>query len=153
VRQYQAVTLRRGPDWWPTEGDEPDPRWSLANERTVLAYSRTALAFVVAGMAVAGSRNFADTPLWFAALGVPLILLGAAVAWTGGRRFLATQRAMRTGDPLGAPVAAALLPFMIALIALAGSVIAILALFITHGPARLGALRTSALANDEPRGR
>ena len=123
------MTLRRLRDWWPSEGEEPDPRWSLANERTVLAYSRTALAFVVAGLAVAGSRNLADTPLWFAALGVPLILLGAAIGWTGGRRFVATQKAMRTGDPLGAPVVAALLPTMIALIALAGSVIAILALF------------------------
>lgn len=113
--------------WWPAEGDEPDPRWSLANERTVLAYSRTALAFIVAGLAVAGSRPIADTSFWFALLGLPLILVGAVVALGGGQRFLATQRAMRTGAPLGAPVVAALLPVAVGLIAVVGSVIAIVA--------------------------
>ena len=73
--------------WWPTEGEEPDPRWSLANERTLLAYNRTALAFIVAGLAVAGSRSIADTSRWFAALGLPLIVVGAVVALGGGRRF------------------------------------------------------------------
>lgn len=113
--------------WWPTEGQEPDPRWSLANERTLLAYGRTALAFIVAGLAVAGSRSIADTSRWFAALGLPLILVGAVVALGGGRRFLATQRSMRTGAPLGAPVVAALLPIAIALIAVVGSIIATVA--------------------------
>jgi putative membrane protein len=102
----------------------------LANERTALAYSRTALAFVVGGLAVAGSRGVAGTPLWLAALGVPLSLLGAAVAWAGGRRFLATQRAMRTGQPLGVPIVAAVLPAILALIALVGSAVAALALFV-----------------------
>jgi putative membrane protein len=69
---------------WPAEGDKPDPRWSLANERTVLAYSRTALAFLVAGLALAGSRDFAQTPWWFAALGIPLTVFGGAVAWPEG---------------------------------------------------------------------
>jgi putative membrane protein len=103
--------------WWPSEGDEPDPRWSLANERTVLAYSRTALAFLVAGVALGASRDFADTPWWLATLGVPLALCGGAIAWAGARRFVATQRAIRTGEPLGAPVAAAALPVVIAAIA------------------------------------
>ena len=114
--------------WWPTEGEEPDPRWSLANERTLLAYSRTALAFIVAGLAVAGSRPIADTSFWFAALGLPMIVVGAVVAVGGGRRFLATQRAMRTGAPLGAPVVAALLPVAIGLIAILGSVVAAIAI-------------------------
>ncbi|MCA1692850.1 MAG: DUF202 domain-containing protein [Actinobacteria bacterium] len=113
--------------WWPTDGEEPDPRWSLANERTLLAYSRTALAFIVAGLAVAGSRPIADTSFWFAALGLPLILVGGVVAMGGRLRFLATQRAMRTGVPLGAPVVAALLPIAIGLIAVVGSIIATVA--------------------------
>lgn len=113
--------------WWPTEGEEPDPRWSLANERTLLAYSRTALAFIVAGLAVAGSRPIADTSFWFAALGLPLILVGGVVALGGRRRFLATQRAMRTGVPLGAPLVAVLLPIAIGVIAVIGSIIAIAA--------------------------
>lgn len=111
-------------DWWPAEGEEPDPRWSLANERTVLAYSRTALAFVVAGLAVAGSRPVADAPGWLAAIGIPLLLVGALVGLAGRRRFLTVERALRSGEPLGAPVVAALLPGLVALIALVGCVLA-----------------------------
>ncbi|HET8988949.1 MAG TPA: DUF202 domain-containing protein, partial [Humibacillus sp.] len=33
-------------------GEDPDPRFSLANERTFLAWVRTSLAFVAAGLAV-----------------------------------------------------------------------------------------------------
>lgn len=29
----------RGPAWWPAEGDRPDYRFSLANERTLLAWT------------------------------------------------------------------------------------------------------------------
>ena len=48
-----------------------------------LAYERTALGLLVTGLAVAGSRAVADAPLWFSAMGVPLIVLGAAVAMEG----------------------------------------------------------------------
>ena len=65
---WQTMSLRR-PPWWPTEGDEPDPRWTLANERTLLAYERTALGLLVAGLAVAGSRAVADAPPWLSAMG------------------------------------------------------------------------------------
>lgn len=41
---------------WPgavyDEGEEPDPRFSLANERTFLAWLRTALALLAGGVAV-----------------------------------------------------------------------------------------------------
>ena len=132
VGQYGEVG-KHPPDWWPAEGQEPDPRWSLANERTVLAYSRTALAFVVSGLAVAGSRRIADTPWWLAMLGIPLLLVGAGVGMAGRRRFLQAQRAMRTGEPLGPPVVAALLPVLIAVIAAIGCVLATVAVF--AGPA------------------
>jgi putative membrane protein len=104
------------PRWWPVEGEEPDPRWTLANERTLLAYSRTALGLVVAGLAIAGSHTVADLPLWFAVLGLPVITLGAVVALAGRRRFLEAQRAMRRHEPLPAPTAASLLALGIALI-------------------------------------
>ena len=36
----------------PTDDAEPDARFTLANERTFLAWSRTALALVTAGLAI-----------------------------------------------------------------------------------------------------
>jgi putative membrane protein len=113
--------------WWPSGGTEPDPRWSLANERTALAYTRTSLSLIVSGLAVAGSRSVADTSVWFAGLGVPLILLGIAVAVAGGRRFVASQRAMRSDEPLGPPVMAAALPFAVAAIGVLAIVVAVVA--------------------------
>lgn len=112
------------PRWWPTEGEEPDPRWSLANERTLLAYERTSVGLVVAGLAVAGSHSVADAPAWLAAIGLPLIALGGAVALLGRRRFLRAQHAMRTGAPLPAPRVAALLPWGVAAVAAGGLLLA-----------------------------
>ena len=40
------------PDQSQAEGAEPDVRFTFANERTFLAWSRTALALVVAGLGV-----------------------------------------------------------------------------------------------------
>ncbi len=118
----------RRPRWWPTGGEEPDPRWTLANERTLLAYERTALGLLVAGLAVAGSRAVAEAPLWFSAIGLPLILLAAAVGLEGRRRFVSAQRAMRTGQSLGAPAVAAFLPWGIAVVAAVGLVAALVQL-------------------------
>ena len=112
------------PRWWPSEGDEPDPRWSLANERTLLAYQRTALGLVVAGFAVAGSHAVTDTPAVLAALGLPLIALGAGAAVTGRTRYLATQRALRTGQSITAPRGAVLLPWGISTVAIVGLIAA-----------------------------
>ena len=109
--------------------DEPDPRWSLANERTLLAYNRTALALVVAGLAVSGSRNVAEVPRWFAAIGLPLIALGGAVAAGSRARFLAVDQAMRRGEPLPRARVALSLPWGIALVAVAGMVAAAIEVF------------------------
>lgn len=116
------------PRWWPSDGEEPDPRWSLANERTLLAYNRTGLAFLVAGLAVAGSHQVTETSVWFSLVGVPLIFVGGAVAWSGRMRFLAAQQAMRVGEPLEAPVAAALLPVAVVAIAAFAGIVTILEL-------------------------
>lgn len=122
----------RPPRWWPTDGEEPDPRWTLANERTLLAYERTALGLLVAGLAVASSRKVTGAPVWFSAIGLPLIVLAGAVGLAGRRRFLVAQKAMRTGTPLNAPAVAVFLPWGVAAVAAVGAVAA-LALMATSG--------------------
>lgn|GEM_PF-3938267 len=42
----------RRPEWVCGVGSDPDPRFSLANERTLLAWIRTSLALSAAGLAV-----------------------------------------------------------------------------------------------------
>ncbi len=84
------------------DGDrrEPDYRFTLANERTLLAWVRTALALDVAGLGVVRFAPPLGVPGGREFVGGVLILLGAATAWSGYRRFLATDRAMRAGAPL-----------------------------------------------------
>lgn len=80
---------------------EPDARFTFANERTFLAWNRTALALVVAGLAIAQLLPpFHGVPWGRHVLAVPLIVLGAtlsAVSYVESRR---NQRALRRGLPL-----------------------------------------------------
>jgi len=92
--------------WWPGgadpgEGHEPDPRFTFANERTFLAWSRTALALVVAGLGIVQLLPpFPGVPAGRHLLGVPLIVLGAVLAIVAYGEWVRNQRALRRGDPL-----------------------------------------------------
>ena len=81
-------------------GNEPDPRFTYANERTFLAWNRTALALIAAGLAV--TTLLPEFHLYYGRriIGVPLIALGALLAFTSYRRWEDNERAMRLGQPL-----------------------------------------------------
>jgi len=82
-------------------GNEPDARFTLANERTFLAWNRTALALVVAGLGIVQLLPpFPGVPWGRHALGVPLIVLGAGVSVTAYVEWRRTQAALRHGTPL-----------------------------------------------------
>ena len=81
-------------------GVRPDYRFSFANERTFLAWIRTALALVAGGLAVTEVLPEFDVPGGRRLLGLPLIVLGAVIALTSLRRWEQSERAMRLGDPL-----------------------------------------------------
>ncbi|HET6168383.1 MAG TPA: DUF202 domain-containing protein [Marmoricola sp.] len=76
---------------------EPDVRFSLANERTLLAYQRTAIGLIAAAVAVA--HFLEDDALALALAGV-LLASGAVAAIGGFRRYQAADRAIRDGNPL-----------------------------------------------------
>ena len=90
---------------WPRSvygvGREPDPRFSFANERTFLAWIRTALGFVAAGVAVAAVSRLAgglDVEVRIAALLLVVAGLVSGVgAWT---RWFRNERALRLDQPL-----------------------------------------------------
>jgi putative membrane protein len=87
----------------PSSGDgavEPDPRFLLANERTYLAYTRTALALIAVGLAVSEFLDQAELAGIRRALGVVLVALGGLVAFRGFSRWEAVTAALREGRPL-----------------------------------------------------
>jgi putative membrane protein len=109
------------------EGTEPDPRWTFANERTFLAWSRTALALVVAGLGVVQLLPpFPGVPWGRHVLGMPLIVFGAIVAVTAYREWTSSQRAMRRGEPLPRSVMPRLLSVIVAVMAVVSAVVVLI---------------------------
>jgi len=86
----------------PPDADEADPdyRFTLANERTFLAWMRTALGLLAGAVAlvhVAGNDHASTTQR---TLAVVLACLGILVCATSIRRWQVVQRAMRRGEDL-----------------------------------------------------
>ena len=98
----------RRPKWVYREGSEPDVRFSLANERTFLAWIRTAMALLAAGVAVdvVGLDMSGTTQKALAAV---VLLLGIVSAVTSWFRWARSERAMRRHEQLPAPGATAVL--------------------------------------------
>ncbi|HEY0698602.1 MAG TPA: DUF202 domain-containing protein [Micromonospora sp.] len=96
---------RRWPGWVFDRGVDPDPRFSLANERTFLAWIRTSLALFAAGVALE-ALTLPIAPGLRRAAAIVLITLGAATpvqAWFG---WLRTEAALRLGRSLPPPTLA-----------------------------------------------
>jgi putative membrane protein len=82
-------------------GDDPDPRFTMANERTFLAWNRTSLALIGGGLAAGQLLDFQTRAVQLIVSLVP-ILLGGTLAIASYRRWEANERAMRLGQPLPA---------------------------------------------------
>jgi putative membrane protein len=80
-------------------GDDPDPRFTLANERTFLAWNRTALALIGGGLAAGQLLDF-DSRAARLVVALPPIALGLVLALDSYRRWEANERALRLGEPL-----------------------------------------------------
>lgn len=106
---------------------EVDYRFLLANERTFLAWMRTALALVAGGVAldqfvvVAGARDLV------AFLGVFAITLGAIVAVLGIVQWRRADQAMRNGTRMNSSLTLMIIGAMLAVFAFA------IALLLTFG--------------------
>ncbi len=103
---------------------EPDYRFTLANERTYLAYVRTTLALDGAGLAVVqfltkiGSQRGRDVA------GIVLVLAALATVAAGFIRWRSVQAAMRRDAPLPSTV----IPLALTVIVGIGSLVAAIAL-------------------------
>ena len=97
ARVIAAIRRWFDPDEARTVGTAPDYRFSLANERTFLAWIRTGLALIGGGLAVAQFLRHGwlrDT------LAVTLLGLGGVVAVRSVDHWARSERAMRLGEPL-----------------------------------------------------
>lgn len=84
------------------DDDEPDYRFTLANERTFLAWIRTALALLAAAVAVVHViPDIGPRAVRYAA-GLLLAALALFVAATSHRRWRQVDDAMRSHRPLPA---------------------------------------------------
>lgn len=79
---------------------EPDYRFTLANERTFLAWTRTALALLAGGVAVGQLFAAGVDEVGHRILGITCVVLATTVAIGAFTRWRQVQAAMRRDDPL-----------------------------------------------------
>ncbi|WP_370545114.1 YidH family protein [Herbiconiux sp. VKM Ac-1786] len=91
-------------------GSDPDVRFSLANERTALAWVRTGLSLVAGGVALTTLASFADLPWVIDVIALVACLAGGALALSALFSWRRAERALRLDLPLPAPVA---LPWLV----------------------------------------
>lgn len=101
-----APTTEHTPGWRPRalrDGNDPDPRFTLANERTFLAWIRTSLGLIAGAVALeafAGDQIPTEvrTPL-----AGTLLMLAAVLSVVAFRRWIRLEQAMRHSRPLPLP--------------------------------------------------
>ncbi|MFC8921288.1 YidH family protein [Cellulosimicrobium sp. NPDC057127] len=84
-------------------GTEPDARFSLANERTALAWVRTGVGLVAGGVALTSFATFADLPGLVDVVAAVACLVGASCAVYALVAWRRNERALRRREPLPAP--------------------------------------------------
>jgi putative membrane protein len=110
------------------EGQEPDARFTLANERTFLAWVRTALTLLAGAVAVHAPAVGLDEWVKTSASLVLLAVAGVAItqSWM---RWHRVELAIRTGRPLpgfaGPAVVAAMLMLLVVAVAAGVAVAAV----------------------------
>jgi putative membrane protein len=98
-------------------GIEPDPRFTLANERTFLAWIRTSLALLAGGIAIEAFASEIFVPEIRKSVAVLLLILAAVIGSGAFFRWLNVERAMRQKAPLPIPIIAPILAIGGALVA------------------------------------
>jgi putative membrane protein len=107
------------------EPSELDARFSFANERTFLAWIRTALGLVTAGLAITQLLPPFDFPGGRRLIGLPLIALGVVIALMSFGNWRGNERAMRLGEPLPRSLLPRISAIVVSAVAIVGLVLVI----------------------------
>jgi len=120
---------QRVSSWWldPEVGDEPDYRFTLANERTFLAWVRTSLALLAGGVALREFVEPFDVEGMRTGLAAFAIATSAVTVVLGYRRWVGAQQAMRLGQPLPTSVGIPVVAGALAVLAVAAGLLVLLA--------------------------
>lgn len=110
------------------QGRDPDPRFTLANERTFLAWIRTSLALTAGGIALDAFSGPTFSPQVRLVLSIALIALGSLLATGSFLRWFNTERLMRHDKSLSFPLIA---PVLAGGVGIAG-VVMVFALLAAH---------------------
>ncbi|MEU4687733.1 DUF202 domain-containing protein [Actinoplanes sp. NPDC023714] len=113
------LTLWFDPERTSKVGSTPDYRFSLANERTFLAWIRTGLALIAGGLACAQFLPPLPIEHLREIISITLLLLGGLVALRAVDHWARTERAMRLGTDLPRSRFPAVLALVVALGAVA----------------------------------
>ena len=100
-------------------GTDPDPRFTFANERTFLAWIRTSLTLLAAGIGLEAFVGDTVAPGLRRAVAAVLLVLGAVLALTAVLRWVRSERALREGRSLPGLAVAPVLAGAVALCGLA----------------------------------
>jgi inner membrane protein YidH len=85
---------------WRNEGEDPDYRFTLANERTFLAWIRTALAILAGGVLLHQFASALEPRLAVVILAIVLAVSAAVLSVVAYTRWRANEIAIRNGRPL-----------------------------------------------------
>ncbi len=102
-------------------GREPEVQFSLANQRTALAWVRTGLALVAGGVALTTVASSGDFSVLLDVVAVVACLGGGALALAALASWRSNERALRLDEPLPRPVA---LPWLVGGVIVVGVVLA-----------------------------
>jgi putative membrane protein len=104
-------------------GSDPDYRFSLANERTFLAWIRTALALGVGGL---GAATLLEDVRGAGLIGIGILVLSLLVASTAYRRWVLYEKSMRLAQPLPRSRMPMFLSIGVSLVAVAAVIVVVL---------------------------
>ncbi|GAA1963639.1 YidH family protein [Microbacterium deminutum] len=104
---------RRFPESVYSVGSEPDARFSLANERTFLAWIRTALALIAGGVALE-VLGLDLHPTFRLCASVLLVVSGCATPVLAWVDWMRTERALRLSQPLSSSMLGPILTVAVA---------------------------------------
>jgi len=107
---------------WTLAVADPDPRFALASERTLLAYQRTAIALVVAAV---GAAHFLDDGALLMALCLLLSFASGLAAIGGHYRYVAVNRAIDRGEPINSSSVPILLTAALGLVVIVSTIMVI----------------------------